>query len=133
MGILDKPLYHYCNNEDSFTNKGKRNGLFKINDIFSSKYLDNMRRENNFEILRPVIENVVLGIWFEMFKIYVTSKDNNKENFLEIIDKEIKKYIPDYGHNMFLEEQAKVDKIKEAFLTNCFDRRRALEVIKGFH
>lgn len=47
--------------------------------------------------------------------------------------KEIKKYIPDYGHNMFLEEQAKVDKIKEAFLTNCFDRRRALEVIKGFH
>ena len=35
---------------------------FKINDIFSSKYLDNMRRENNFEILRPVIENVVLGV-----------------------------------------------------------------------
>ena len=129
VGIFDKPLYHYCNNEDSFTNKGKRNGFFKINDIFSSKYLDNMRRENNFEILRPVIENVVLGIWFDMFKTYVAVENKNMDDFLKIIDKEIKKYIPDYGHNLFFEEQAKKDKVKAAFLMNCYDRNKAKRLI----
>ena len=100
-----------------------------INDIFSSKYLDNMRRENNFEILRLVIENVVLGIWFDMFKTYVAVENKNMDDFLKIIDKEIKKYIHAYGHNLFLEEQAKKDKVKAACRMNCYDRNKAKRLI----
>ena len=34
-----------------------------------------------------------------------------------------------YGHNLFFEEQAKKDKVKAAFLMNCYDRNKAKRLI----
>ncbi|EQB87803.1 glycosyltransferase involved in cell wall biosynthesis [Clostridium punense] len=130
VGIVDKALYYYRDNPDSFTNKGNKLSYFDINNTFSRKYIDNMRKEKNYDILKPVIDYVVIGIWFDMFKTYVTKSSKIDMNSLQTIDREIKQYIPNYGENMFFVEQAKYDVLKEAFLANSYDYKKVVKILE---
>lgn len=130
VGIVDKSLYYYRNNQESFTNKGNEIRYFDINNTFSRKYLDNMKREKIYNVLRPVIENVVIGIWFDLFKTYVTKSPKIDTKFLQIIDKEIKKHVLDYGENIFFVEQAKNDMLKKAFLINSYDSKKTIIILE---
>lgn len=130
VGIVDKTLYYYRNNPESFSNKGNKLRLFDINNTFCRKYLNNMKKEKMYNILRPVIEYVIMGIWFDMFKTYVTKSSKIDTDFLQIIDKEIKQYVSDYGENIFFVEQAKYDMLKEAFLANSYDFKKAIVILE---
>lgn len=125
VGIVNKSLYYYRNNPESFSNKGNTLKYLDIISTFCTEYLNNMRKEKNFDILKPVIEFVILGIWFDMFKSYVTKSPKIDINSLQKLDKEIKQYVSNYGENIFLVEQAKHDLFKEAFLINSFDSQQA--------
>lgn len=131
VGIVDKTLYYYRDNPESFSNKGNKQSLFEINNTFCRKYLNNMKKEKIYNILRPVIEYVIMGIWFDMFKIYVTKNSKVDINSLQIIDKEIKQYVTDYGENIFFVEKAKHDMLKEAFLVNSYDSKKAIVILEN--
>ncbi len=130
VGIVDKTLYYYRDNPESFSNKGNKLDYFNINNTFCRKYLNNMKKEKIYNILKPVIEYVIMGIWFDMFKTYVTKSYKIETNSLQVIDKEIKQYIPDYGENIFFVEQAKHDMVKEAFLVNTHDSKKAIVILE---
>ncbi|MFL0251656.1 glycosyltransferase family 2 protein [Clostridium neuense] len=130
VGIVDKTLYYYRNNSESFSNKKNKSSYFDINNTFCREYLNNMKKERLYNILRPVIEYVVMEIWFDTFKTYVTQNPKIDANSLKLIDMEIKQYILDYGQNIFFVEQAKHDIVKEAFLLNCYDTRKAIVMLK---
>lgn len=130
IGIVDETLYYYRDNPDSFSNNGNTSKLLDINNTFSKNYLNNMKKEKMYNILEPVIENVVMSIWFDMFKIYTIKHAKIDTSFLQIIDKQIKQYIPNYNGNMFFVEQAKNDMIKEAFLVNSYDSGKAIVLLE---
>lgn len=130
VAIVDKALYYYCDNPESFSNKGNKLKYLDINNIFSKQYLSNMKKENMYNILRPVIEYVVIGIWFDTFKAYVTKNPKIQIRSLQVIDKEIKQYVLDYGKNIFFVAQAKKDKLKEVFLLNSYDSKKAITIIE---
>ncbi|MDD3223500.1 MAG: glycosyltransferase [Clostridium sp.] len=130
VGIVDKALYCYCDNPESFSNKGNRLKYLDINNTFSKQYLSNMKKEKMYNILRPVIEYVVIGIWFDTFKAYVTKNSKIEIKVLQVIDKEIKQYVLDYGKNIFFVAQVKKDKLKEAFLVNSYDSKKAITIIE---
>lgn len=130
VGIVNKSLYYYRNNPESFSNKGNTLKYFDIISTFCTEYLNNMRKEKNFDILKPVIEFVILGIWFDIFKAYVTKSPKIDINSLQKIDKEIKQYVSNYGENIFLVEQAKHDLVKDAFLVNSFDSLKAVVMLE---
>ena len=132
VGIVDKTLYYYRDNPESFSNKGNKLRLFDTNNTFSRKYLNNMKKEDIYNILRPVIEYVIMGIWFDTFKTYVTNNSKIDINSLQIIDKEIKQYVSEYGENIFFVEQAKNDILKEAFLVNSYDSKNAIVILKKY-
>ncbi|WP_160686063.1 glycosyltransferase family 2 protein [Clostridium sp. C2-6-12] len=131
VGIVNKSLYYYRNNQESFTNKGNEMKYFDITNTFSIKYLANMKKENYYFMLRPVIESVVIGIWFDLFKTYVTKISQIDINFLYEIDKGIKQYVLDYGENIFFVEQAKKEILKEAFLMNSYDSQKAITILEN--
>lgn len=133
VGIVDKALYYYRNNPESFSNKGNELKVFDINNIFCQKYISNMKKEKLYKTLRPVIEYVIMGIWFDVFKTYVTKNPKINLNSFIIIDKEIKQYVSDYGENIFFVEQAKHDVLKEAFLVNSYDSKRAIDILDKRH
>lgn len=128
-GVLEKYLYYYRNDKESITNRGNHLGHIKVNEIFSIEYLNHMKQEKDYLIYKPVIEYAVLGIWYDVFLAYVTKNKSIDIDFLNIIDKEVKKFIPDYADNLFFVEQAKNDKIKEAFLVNSNEHEKALNII----
>ncbi|NRT79390.1 glycosyltransferase family 2 protein [Clostridium beijerinckii] len=130
VGIVNKYLYYYRDNQESFTNKSTEIRYFDVNNTFSKKYLDHMKKEKIYNILRPVIEYVVMGIWYDMFRTYVTKSSEIDVKFLQIIDKEIKQHISDYSENIFFVEQAKKDIIKEAFLVNSHDPRKVINILE---
>lgn len=132
VGIVDKTLYYYRNNPASFTNKGNEIKYFDMYNTFCRKYLNNMKKEKIYNILRPVIEYVIIGIWFDMFRTYVTKSSKIDTNFLKIIDKEIKQYVSDYGENIFFIEQAKNDMLKEVLLVNSYDTKNAIVILKKY-
>lgn len=129
VGVVNQSLYFYRNNPASFSNKGNTLKYFDINNTFCKRYLENIKKEPLYNHLQPVIEYVILGIWFDMFKAYVTQSPEIDINSLQAIDMEIKKYVSNYGENLFLVEKAKHDLYKEAFLVNAFDSRRAVGVL----
>lgn len=129
IGIVEKTLYYYRDNPESFSNKKNKVSYFDINNIFSKEYLKHMKQEKLYNMLRPVIEYVVIGIWFDLFKSYVTNNSKININSLQIIDNEIKQHISDYGQNIFFVEQAKYDVLKEVFLANSHDSKKASEML----
>jgi glycosyltransferase involved in cell wall biosynthesis len=130
VGIVDKTLYYYRNNPESFTNKGNKIGYFDTNNTFCGKYLNNMKKDNIYNILRPAIEYVIMGIWFRMFNTYVTESSKINTNSLQVIDKQIKQYVLNYGENIFFVKQAEYDVVKEAFLANSYDSKKAIEILE---
>ncbi|MCD2345254.1 glycosyltransferase family 2 protein [Clostridium guangxiense] len=130
VGIVEKTLYYYRDNPESFSNKKNKSSYFDINNTFCREYLNNMKKERLYSILRPVIEYVVMGIWFDTFKAYVNKNSKINTNSLQAIDKEIKQYILDYGQNIFFVEQAKYDVLKEAFLVSSYDVKKAIVILK---
>lgn len=130
VGIVNKVLYYYRNNPESFSNKANKISYFDINNTFCREYLKHMKQEKLYNVLRPVIEYVILGIWFDTFKAYVTKNPKINVNSLQVIDSEIKQYVLDYGKNIFFIEQAKYDILKEAFLANADDAKRAIKILE---
>ncbi|EMS70381.1 glycosyltransferase family 2 protein [Ruminiclostridium cellobioparum] len=131
VGIVDRPFYYYRDNPESFSNKGNKSKYFDIINTFCTEYLEHMRKEKGYNILKPVIEFVILGIWFDMFKAYVTKSPKIDINSLQKIDKEIKKYVSNYGENIFFVERAKHDLFKDAFLINSFDSQKAVVILEN--
>lgn len=131
VGIVDKILYYYRDNSESFTKKGNKLKLFDIKNTFCRQYINNMKKEKLYNLLSPVIEYVVIGIWFDMFKAYVTENPKIDVISLQVIDKQIKQYVSNYGENILFVEQAKYDVIKEAFLVNSYDSKKVIEILKN--
>lgn len=129
VGIIDKTLYYYRDNSDSFSRKRNNQSFFDINNIFSQVYLEHMKREKEYNILKPVIEYVVIDVWFDTFKSYVKNNSNIHEDALKYINNQIKKYIKNYNENIFFVEKAKVDKLVYAFLINSQDSMRAIKIL----
>lgn len=130
VGVLEKYLYHYRNDIDSVTNKGNKLGHISVNEIFTREYLNHMKQEKCYKVMKPVIEYVVLGVWYDVFISYVSKSKKIGLEFFDIIDREIKRFIPSYEENVFLIEQAKKDIIKKAFLVNSYNHEKALEIVK---
>lgn len=116
----------------TLTNKANKIGYFDINNTFCTEYLKHMKDEKLYNILRPVIEYVVLGIWFDTFKTYVTKNPKINISSLQVIDKEIKQYVLNYGKNIFFIEQAKHDVLKKAFLLNSYNSKEAIAILESF-
>lgn len=129
VGIVNEILYYYRNNSESFSNKRNGQKVLDINNKFCKIYLHNMKKERLYEILKPVIEYVILWVWFDTFKQYVSENNGITLSGLEVIDNEIKKYVADYGNNMFFVEKAKYDILKKAFLENSYDVKKAKKTI----
>lgn len=114
IGIVNESLYYYRNNVNSFSNK-KKNSI-SICNTFSEKYLENMKKEELYPVFKPVIEYVVIGVWFDIYKSYISSNIFVNKNSVEVIRNELKKYVPNYNENIFFIEKAKKDRIKEEFI-----------------
>ena len=89
-----------------------------------------MKKEQLYEIVKPVIEYTILGIWYDLFMTYVTETAEPEVKSLQVIDSEIKKFIANYSENLFFAEQAKYDKIKQAFLVNAKDSSKAIKLLQ---
>lgn len=131
LGIVEKSLYYYRNNLESFSNKRNGHKLIEVNHKFSREYLNNMKQEYLYDILKPIIEYVVIEIWYDTFKNYVINNDDINVNSLKILDNQLRYHISDYGENMFFVEKAKYDLIKKAFITNYFDCNKAIEILEN--
>lgn len=131
IGIVNKPFYYYRNNNNSFSYKKNGKTAFQVNNIFSKIYLESMKKEQIYNILQPVFEYVVMDIWYDTFRSYVTNNKNIKIVDLEVINNQIKQYIDNYDKNIFFIEQARVDNCKRAFLLNCSNSKKALEILKS--
>lgn len=117
VGLVNKPFYYYRDNPNSISNKRNGQGYFDICNTFSKKYMEHMRREELYSIFKPVVDCVVIGVWFDIFKGYVVNNKNVKKNSIPEIQKQLEKYVPDYKENIFFIEKAKKDKIKKMFIS----------------
>jgi glycosyltransferase involved in cell wall biosynthesis len=131
IGIVNKSLYYYRDNENSFSNKKNKQGYFDIVNMFSKAYLNNIKREELYNILKPVIDYVVLDVWYDLFKAYVNNKSKIDIKGLIVFNNQIKQYISDYDENMFFVEKAKYDLVKKAFLLNASNPRASMELINS--
>lgn len=129
LGIVDKAMYYYRYNLDSFTNKGNNFKYLELNNKFSEKYLKNIKAEENYNIFKPALEYVLISIWFDTFKYYTGKNSNIDVNSLSILDRELKKHISDYDKNIFFVEKAKFDLFKKAFLINASDHHKAFKLL----
>lgn len=129
VGIVDDVLYYYHDNPDSLTNKGNPHQLFEVNHQFSQLYLKHLSQEKHYMLLKPVIEYVVLGVWFDLFRQYAQTYSDT--DTLCIFSQEIQKHISNYHENIFFIEQAKKDDMKRAFLVNAYDSDQASLIIKA--
>lgn len=131
IGIVNKSLYYYRDNENSFSNKKNKQGYFDIVNMFSKAYLNNIKREELYNILKPVIDYVVLDVWYDLFKAYVNNKSKIDIKGMIVFNDQIKQYISDYDENMFFVEKAKYDLVKKAFLLNASNSRASMELINS--
>ena len=118
VGIVDKPLYYYRDNLDSFSHKRNGQSFIYICNTFCKKYLQNMKNEKLYSIFKPVIDYVIIGIWFDIYKSYISAKEDVKLDKVSEIKNQLKEYVPDFDKNIFFTEKAKKDELKRKFIMN---------------
>ena len=116
IGIVNECLYYYRNNEDSFSNKKKNKSSIAVSSIFSEKYIENMKKEPLYDIFKPVIEYVIIGVWFDIYKNYIKGNSSVDKKDVKVIQNKLKQYVPDFHQNIFFVEKAKKDEIKSEFI-----------------
>ncbi|NLK23062.1 MAG: glycosyltransferase [Clostridiales bacterium] len=126
IGVVNKSLYYYRDNKNSFSHTRNNKGFIEVNKRFSEIYIKHMKNDGVYDILKPVIDYVIMEVWFDLFKSMIIANDNITYKELNIIDVNLKKYVNDYKDNIFFKEKCKNDCIRNAFLINAEDSNRAL-------
>ncbi len=130
IGIVNKSLYFYRDNKESFSHTVNKRGTIEVTNKFSSMYIQHMKEDGVYDALKPLFDYVVMDAWFNIFKSLVKYKNVTVKE-INIIDANLKRHISDYKDNMFFVEKAKNDVFKKAFLINAEDSNKALSVVKN--
>lgn len=129
VGIVNKPFYYYIDNKNSFSRTRNGMGFLEVTNMFCENYIKHMKNEKIYLEMKEVIEYVVIDAWFDLFKALILDSKMINEDYLKIIDNNLKKYILNYDENVFLVEKAKNDYVAKAFLTNSKNSKEAIEIL----
>lgn len=129
IGIVDKSLYYYRDNKESFSRKRNKQGFLEINNKFSEEYLNNMKKEKLYDIFKPIIEYVVIDVWFDLFKGYINLNKNINRNELELLVSQLKNHVSDYEKNIFLVEKARKSSLHNIFSICSYDINKAMNLL----
>lgn len=125
IGIVNKSLYFYRDNKESFSYNVNNKGSVEVTDKFSSMYIQHMKDDGVYDTLKPLFDYVVMDAWFNLFKSIIRYKNVTAKE-LSVIDISLKKYISDYKDNMFFVEKAKKDVLANTFLLNYEDSNKVI-------
>lgn len=129
IGIVNESLYYYRDNKESFSHTVNKRGTIEVTNKFSSIYIQHMKEDGVYDVLKPLFDYVLMDIWFSIFKDIIRCQ-NVTEKELKIIDDNLRKHISDYKDNIFFVEKAKNDILKKAFLINAENSKKALLLLK---